>query len=297
MMRIRLAKTVSTSVRCNLFGFSDSFQVAKLDIASMTVQNSATLPPTSSVVFVATLVTWPVIVLTVREAPTGVTMVVTLVLEAVELLVAATLSTVKWSNSCKSCREELQVKMATSLAASKLVPIRVTTTVMRSRGSVGHRPVMWLLGNREAETTAPVMTMDRVTREAHPHGLRVAVEAIMDMARRVATEPLALHPGSNSSSSRPLRPLRVGRLRMVMALMADTLLPFRAWALPGLLLAWELLLLHRACRLCTTAPVAAHHPHPLLLVKDHHLLPRASNLLLPRPLKMIQCRIWPVLLC
>lgn len=161
--------------------------------------------------------------------------------------------------------------MAASLAASKPVPIRVTTTVMRSRGSVGHRPVMWLLGSREAETTAPVTTMDRVTREAHPHGLRAAVEAIMDMARRAATEPLELHPGS--SSSKPLRPLRVDRLRMAMALMVDTLLLFLAWAHRGLLpLAWEFLLLHRACHLCTTALVAAHHRHPLLLVKDHHLL-------------------------
>ncbi|KAE8359054.1 hypothetical protein BDV27DRAFT_136751 [Aspergillus caelatus] len=85
---------------------------------------------------------------------------------------------------------------------------------------------------------------------------------------------------------------------MVMAPMADTLLLFRAWALRELLpLAWECPPLHRVCRLCTTAPVAAHHHHPLLPVKDHHLLPRVSNLLLlPHPLKETRYRTLPIFL-
>jgi hypothetical protein len=231
-----------------------------------------------------------VIVLIAREVLIGVTMVVTEA-AAVEPLVEVMPLTVKWryarylvlgsmesmytdtaiSNSCKNCLEVLQVKMAKLLAASKPAPTRVTTTGTLSRGSVDHPPVMWLLGSREAETTA-VTTMDRVTKEVRLHGHR-AVEEIMDMTRMVATEPPVLHPGSSSNSK--LHPRhRVGRLRIVMALMVDMPL-LLVWELPGLLRAWERRLLHQACHLCITAPVAVHHP--LLLVKGHLLLYVSSD--------------------
>ncbi|KAL4970084.1 putative zinc knuckle transcription factor/splicing factor MSL5/ZFM1 [Aspergillus stella-maris] len=100
--------------------------VVKSDTASTTVLSSATLPPTSSVVSVATPDTWLVIVLIASAAATGAT---TEASTAVGLLTVAMLSTGKWSNSCKNCLVVLLDLTASPCAVLKAAPkVTVETT-------------------------------------------------------------------------------------------------------------------------------------------------------------------------
>lgn len=100
-------------------------QVVKSVIVNTIALSSATSPPTLSVVFVVTLVTWLVIVLTAREAATGATTASAAV--ALELLMLVMPSTGRWSSSCTNSPVVPLVKRP--LAVLKPVLAKATMTV------------------------------------------------------------------------------------------------------------------------------------------------------------------------
>lgn len=99
-MRTRRARTVSFLISLVLDNTKSidagCEQVAKLDIANTTAPSSAISPPTLFVVFAATRVTWPGTALTDREAPIGVTTLVTAAADPTGLSAVEMLSTGKW---------------------------------------------------------------------------------------------------------------------------------------------------------------------------------------------------------
>lgn len=109
---------------------------------------------------------------------------------------------------------------------------------------------MSLLGSREAETTVATIT-DRETMEVHPHGLRVAEEAITDTAPTVAME---LRPELPHGSNKLLRPLLAASQPMDTVLMAAMLLRCPAWELLQVRLqVWVCRRRLRVCHLCIMA--------------------------------------------
>ncbi|KAL5002374.1 hypothetical protein BDV10DRAFT_119723 [Aspergillus recurvatus] len=256
-MRIRLARTA-----------------VKLVIASTTVLNNVTLLPILSVVSVAMLGTWLVIVLTAREAAIGATLEVST--PAVGPSAVVMLSTERWNNLCKNCLAVLPVRMANQSVGSRPV-LRVMTTAITSPGNALPLQATWLPGSNGVAATIAVTTMDPATM-AVPHHGRLRAVAATTTVTVPALMALPLELGQPLPGNRHL-PLHLDRLLMDMAILRILHL-HRVWALLLLLLAWALLRPRLACPRCTMAPVVVHPRLPLVRVHPLRLRATSPRLLL-----------------